>query len=152
LRGIVDRPDWRGRPVMIYTHSRRFARVVALRMNAAGYGTAEWSGVKTSKERAKIKADFIAGRLQYIVATIQSLGTGLDGFQTTCNRVVWLSQTENPTADLQASRRVFRSGNNAMLDDFQAVTVIARNTYDSGILSRNVANILSMRATLKVPA
>jgi superfamily II DNA or RNA helicase len=152
LRGIVDREDWRGRPVVIYTHSRRFARIIALRMNAAGYGTAEWSGKSTRAARKTIKADFMAGRLQYIVATIQALGTGLDGFQTKCNRVVWLSETEDFSANLQASRRVFRSGNDAMLDDFQAVKVIARDTYDSGILSRNVANILAMRATLRLVA
>jgi hypothetical protein len=152
LRGILDREDWAGRPVVIFTHSQRFAGVVVKRMRAAGYNAVEWAGYVSSTRRDTIKADFLASRVQYIVATVQSFSTGLDGFQAVCNRVVWLSETENPSENAQAAKRVFRSGDEAMLADFQSVKVVARDTYDQGILSRNVASLLAMRATLNLAA
>ncbi len=148
LRQIVDRPDWAGRQVGIYTHSKKFAKLTVARMRAAGYNAVEWSGDVTSKERDAIKAAFLAGEIQYLVSVIAAFSTGLDGFQAVCNRLIWLSESDNEVLNQQAVRRYFRSGNPEMLADFQHVKILANNTYDRGVLSKNAMSTLAMRHTL----
>jgi hypothetical protein len=152
LRGILDRPGWSGRQVGIYTESKRFAHVMAARMNASGYSTRAWTGDASSKEREEIKRAWLAGEFQYLISTIQSFSTGLDGFQAAANRVVWVSESDNNVLNQQAVRRYFRSGNEEMLNDFQHVKIVARDTYDMGVLSKNVLETLSMHATLTLAA
>lgn len=149
LRGIVDRPDWRGRQVGIYCDSKRFVKITVKRMRAAGYNAVEWSGDLPSKQRDEIKRAFLAGEIQYLVSVIRSFSTGLDGFQTVCNRVVWLSEDDNNVANEQAIKRYCRSGNDEMLADFQHVKIVARGTYDEGVWQGNVVKSTTMGATLK---
>ena len=110
LRGIIDGP-WAGQPVGIYTSSKIGAKFVAARMQKAGYSARAWTGDLTRKEREEMKQDFIDGKFQYIVVTIQSFGVGLDQFQTVCNKVIWVDEVEgNPSLNDQAIARFFRPG------------------------------------------
>lgn len=146
LRQILDRPDWAGKQAIVFTHSRVFAEVVAIRMQRAGYAAALWAGSVSSKERDQIKADFLAGKVRYIVAVVESFSTGLDGFQAVCNRVVWLSRSDNTTQNSQAARRIWRNGGD--LENYRSVEVIARDTYDAGVFDAYRVKTSLMRRTL----
>lgn len=148
LKSVLDRPDWSGRQVGIYTESKRFAKVLVARMQRGGLKAAEWSGDVPSKKRDEIKRAFLAGEIQYIVAVISSFGTGLDGFQEVCNRVVWVSESDNAKDNIQAICRFWRTGGD--LADFQHVKLVARGTIDEGIVVRNDYATSSARATMAV--
>lgn len=148
LREILDRPDWQGRPVAIYTESKRYARVLVERMQRGGLKAVEWSGDVPSKKRDEIKRQFLGGEIQYIVAVISAFGTGLNGFQEVCNRVVWMSESENAKDNVQAIRRFWRLGGN--LEDFQHVKILARDTIDDDIELRNRVNTEIARETMKL--
>lgn len=150
LRGVLD--FWGAQPVLIYTDSKRFAKVTVARMRAAGYSVAEWSGDVTSKERDQIKARYLAGEIQYIVAVIAAFSTGLDGFQRVTNKIVWLSESESGMVNDQAVARAFRPGMTSANGGFQHVSIQARDTYDENIFGRLLAARLNMGQTLKVAA
>jgi hypothetical protein len=144
LKEILDSPDWTGRQVVLLTHSKTFARMAAARMNAAGYMTGLWTGDVTDKE--SLKQDFIAGRVQFLVAVIASISRGYDGLQTASNRVIWLSRSDNPEHNDQAARRVFRTGGD--LDQYRSIEIVANETYDLGVFNADRARTAAMNATL----
>ena len=109
LRSILD--YWGDQPALIYTDSVPFARIVAARMTAAGYKAEIWNGSTSAKERKRIKADFMEGRLKYLVGNPKAMGTGLDGLQKVCSKLAWLSLPDgDPTTIEQGEGRIFRSG------------------------------------------
>ena len=130
-----------GERVMIYTESQRFASVVAQRI-----GAAEWSGAVPTKRREEIKADFIAGTTQYIVATIASIGEGVDGLQRVCNTEVWLSESENNVLNMQCQARLARRGQTKPIYRYR---ILARDTYDVGVMNNLLGQTLRMRASLR---
>lgn len=132
LRGIVD--AWAGEPVLIFTDSKRFAKVVARRMKAAGYRAEEWTGDITAANRDALKARFIAGEVDYIVASISALSEAVDGLQRRCSRIIWLSRSENELLNSQASRRIWRPGVDQ--EKFMQVDILANDTLDAGTFSR----------------
>lgn len=148
LRSLLERPDWKGRQVAIYTESKRYAKVLVERMRRGGFNAAEWSGDVTSAKRRQLKKDFLSGDVQYIVAVISAFGTGLNGFQRVCNRVAWVSESENAKDNVQAIRRFWRLGGD--LEDFQHAKILARETIDDEVESRNRVNTGLNRLTMKL--
>ena len=148
LRRLLDRPDWSGRPVAIYTESKRFAKVLVARMRRGGFNAVEWSGDVSSVQRDEIKRKFLAGEVQYIVAVISAFGTGLDGFQRVCNRVAWVSESDNNKDNEQAIRRFFRTGGD--LEDFKHAKILANDTIDVGVLVNNEAKSTAAQLTMKI--
>ncbi|MDL5351140.1 helicase-related protein [Microbacterium sp. zg-YB36] len=133
LRGVLDR--WAGQPVVIMTDSKIYAKLVAARMTAAGYRAEAWTGDSSQGERQRLKADFIEGRLPYLVMTVQSGGTGVDGLQFACSKIVWLSIPEgDPKLVEQALGRVFRPGMTTEYGAFEHVRINMRDSLDTEIL------------------
>lgn len=140
LRFVLEREDFRGKPAVIFTHSKKFASVVAERMTRAGFRTLLWTGDVPSKKRDELKAEFMAqkpGEPVYIVAVIESLSTGYDGLQTVCSRVIWMSESDSTKENHQALGRVFRQGGD--LEGFKHVKIVAVDTVDDGVLLTNQA-------------
>lgn len=146
LHWVLNRPDWKGRPAVIFTHSKTFARMASARMVGAGYSAALWTGDVPSKQRDVLLRDFMGGSIQYLVAVIESLSRSYDGLQTACNRVVWASRSDNNEMNDQAGRRVWRSGGD--LDDYQSVELIAHETYDEGVFHADIDKSARMGAVL----
>lgn len=145
LAGILE--HWGDEPAIIGMDSKLFAKVVYERMKRAGEKVALWTGDVNSKQRDEIKADFLAGRTQYIVATISSMSTGLDGYQTVCSRLVWLNELDgNEALNEQFVRRLFRPGSKG---GFQHVKIVAKDTLDENVLGANLQRALLNRATLR---
>lgn len=153
LRFVLEREDFRGKPAVIFTHSKRFAIVAAERLNRAGFRTLLWTGDVPSKKRDELKAEFMAqvpGEPVYIVAVIESLSTGYDGLQNVCNRIIWLTESDSGKENHQALGRVFRQGGD--LENFKHVKIVAVDTVDEGVLSRNVVRSGLNKLTLAAPA
>lgn len=138
---IKDLPP--GEPVLILTDSSKFARVVA---NRLGDKAALWSGEQSHGVRDNIKAEFLNGDVQWLVATIPSIAEGVDMLQSRCNHVVWLSRSENRILNEQAQARLHRTGQQKHVYgyDIQAV-----DTYDSGIFQRLELQSAEMGASLE---
>lgn len=132
-----------GEPIIFYTDSQRFARVAALRL-----GAAEWSGKVSAAKRAKIKEDFLDGKVQYLVASISSVGTGTDLLQTVCSTEVWINKSFNGVDNTQASGRLNRVGQKAKR--ITRYNLIAAKSDDDKYLKALVAQERSNRDSLAV--
>lgn len=151
LRGILDL--WEGQKVIIFTDSKRFAKVTVARLQRAGYKAVEWSGDVSSKQRDAIKESFTSegGEVQYIVAVIAALSTGYDGLQKVCNRMIWLSESESVIENAQAQARLFRPGRTLANGGFMEVKILARDTHDVGIYSRLITRHAGINTSLAAP-
>ncbi|MDF2990265.1 MAG: hypothetical protein K0S37_779 [Microbacterium sp.] len=132
LRGLLEQV-WADMPVAIYTDSKIGAKFLERRMQRAGVDARAWHGDLSKKQRAELKRAFLAGEFRYLISTVQSFGTGLDGFQTVCDKVVWISEADgNPAVNNQAIRRylrphrIKRNGR----DEFQHAKILMNNSVD----------------------
>lgn len=141
---IGDLPD--GEPLLILTHSQKFATVVTSRLQNAGIKSFEWSGRATQHDRDNALESFIAGETQAIVAVIAAIGEGTDGLQEVCSTVIWLSKDDNRLLNEQAAGRLDRQGQKKSVLSFD---IIAEGTYDEGQLSKLVSDQLAMNASLR---
>ena len=142
LKSIIeDLPD--GEPILILTHSQKFAQVTAERLGEKAF---EWSGRKSQAQRDEALTKFIDGDLQYIVAVISAIGEGTDGLQERCSTVVWLSRDDNRLLNEQAAGRLDRRGQKSSVTSFD---IIAEGTYDEGQLGKLVKDQLKMNDSLR---
>jgi len=141
---VGDLPD--GEPLLILTHSQKFAAVVTARLQKAGISAFEWSGRATQHDRDNALESFIARETQAIVAVIAAIGEGTDGLQEVCSTVIWLSKDDNRLLNEQAAGRLDRQGQTKSVLSFD---IIAEGTYDEGQLSKLVKDQLAMNASLR---
>ena len=141
---ISDLPD--GEPLLVLTHSQKFAKVVTQRLNNKKIVSFEWSGAKPQPVRDIALTDFIAGKIQVIVAVISAIGEGTDGLQEVCSTVIWLSKDDNRLMNEQAAGRLDRQGQTQAVLSFD---IIADGTYDEGQLGKLVKDRLSMNRSLR---
>ena len=141
---INDLPE--GEPLLILTHSQKFASVVTQRLNNSGVKSFEWSGIKPQSARDEALEQFIKGELQAIVAVISAIGEGTDGLQLVCSTVIWLSRDDNRLLNEQASGRLDRQGQKSSVLSFD---IIAEDTYDEGQLSKLIKDQLAMNESLR---
>jgi superfamily II DNA or RNA helicase len=145
LFSIIDDHD-KGEPMLVLTHSQKFASVVVARLRKAGHTAFEWSGQAPQKDRDVALEDFIAGRIQFIVGVIAAIGEGTDGLQERCSVMVWLSKDDNRILNEQAMGRLDRQGQKRAVISYE---VIAEDTYDSGQLSNLVLKQIEMNKSLR---
>jgi hypothetical protein len=145
LRNLLD-IAYAGQPVAIYTDSKIGAHFIAKRMQRAGYDARAWTGDLSRPERAKLKAAFLAGEFPYLISTVQSFGTGLDGFQRRANKVIWISKADgNPAVNEQSIRRYFRPGMTQAWGGFQHVELVMRGSVDEISLQQLIAKEWAVR-------
>lgn len=146
LKGVLN--GWGDQPVLLFTDSKLFAKLTAKRMTEAGYRAEAWTGDTSAKEQERIKSGF--GReFKYLVATVQAAGTGLDGLQHVCSKILWLSMPPgNSLLREQGEGRIFRSGMTEEFGEFEQVTLLMRDSLDVEVLEDLVSNALHMRSSL----
>lgn len=151
LGQVLHSPEWRGQKALIFLSSKAFAYVATERMRRAGERVEMYNGDTSSKKRDEIKDRFINEDLQYIVGNIVAMGTGLDGFQAVCSRIVWLEELEgNPSQMRQARDRVWRPG--VDVEAFQQVKILARDTLDEGVFHGLQRGAVDQRASMRAAA
>jgi len=141
---ISDHPE--GEPMLVLTHSQKFAKVVVSRLTKAGHTAFEWSGQASQADRDVALEDFIVGKIQFIVAVIAAIGEGTDGLQERCSVMVWLSKDDNRLLNEQAMGRLDRQGQKRAVISYE---IIAEDTYDSGQLSNLVLKQIQMNKSLR---
>ncbi|TXH08880.1 MAG: hypothetical protein E6R03_17450 [Hyphomicrobiaceae bacterium] len=144
LIGLLQ--DFYDEPALILTHSAKYALTVAYKMKTSGYKVALWSGEVTPTDRDIIKDKFVNGELDYIVATIASIGEGTDGLQYRSRLMIWLSREDSMMLNEQAFRRLHRRGQTRTV---LSIDIVALNTYDDGQLSVLMQRALDMNRSLK---
>lgn len=133
-------------PMLILTESQKYARVVTERLKRDGCKAAEWSGKVSETARNKIKDQYIAGDLDYIVAVIKSIGEGTDGLQARSRIMVWLSRDESGYHTEQAFRRLYRRGQSKQV---VSIDIEAIDTYDTGVLDSGIQRAISHNESLR---
>lgn len=138
-------PDWAGQRVLILVHSKSFGEEVVRRIAQKFPGqVAQKSGDTKPNDWRAIKRRFmmpLTGEptdLLYLVATHSAVGTGTDGLQFECSRVVWLSRSENNTDNMQSAQRIWRRG--VDMESYRAIEFISRTTIDEEIETRTNAH------------
>ena len=164
IRALLEQV-WAGQNVAIFTDSKIGAKFLERRMRAAGVDARAWHGDKTKTERRALKKQFLAGEFPYLISTIQSFGTGLDGFQKVCDKVIWISEADgNPALNRQAIARYFRPGRlkravlrqdpvtgiwgDALVDDFVHAKIVMRNSVDVESLQSLIHKSWVVRSSL----
>jgi SNF2 family DNA or RNA helicase len=131
-----------GEPALILTDSRKFADVICARIPNAS----PWHGEVSQAQRQKHKEKFISGEAKYLVAVISAIAEGVDGLQHATRNIVWVSRSDNRILNEQAMKRIHRQGQTRQVHSFD---IVALETYDSGVLSDQLAKALQMNRTLK---
>jgi hypothetical protein len=134
IHGLISQV-WKDLPVAIYTDSKIGAKFIAERMRRAGYDAREWTGDTTKPARRALQAAFQAGEFKYLVATVQSMGTGVDGLQTVCDKVIWVTEVDgDPATNAQGIRRFLRPHRIKRdgRDEFMHVRLMMRDSADIG--------------------
>ncbi|GAB2699295.1 superfamily II DNA or RNA helicase [Microbacterium marinum] len=167
LRNILEKA-WAGQPVAIYTDSKIGAHFIARRMQRAGVDARAYTGDLSKPQRRELKRAFLAGEFPYIICTVQSFGVGLDGFQTVCDKVIWISEADgNPAVNAQAIRRFLRPGRlkrrvaqqgedgqwrEVSIDDFQHARLVMRGTVDEISLQNLIHKQWLIRQSITIAA
>jgi superfamily II helicase len=132
--------------MVIFTDSAKYANVVAYKLIEDGHKALPWTGEVPEDVRHELKEAFLDGRIDFLVATVASIGEGVDGLQHRARTLVWLSKSDNNMLNMQAFRRLYRRGQERQVI---SVDIAARDTYDLGQLSSLVQQALRMNASLK---
>lgn len=141
---IADHED---EPLLILTDSAKYANIVAARLALEGYAAVSWTGEVSEKERHEILEAFRDDKgVDYIVATIASIGEGVDGLQHRSHIMVWLSRSDNMMLNEQAFRRLHRRGQTKTVI---SIDIVAVDTYDDGQLSVLMRRAIDMNRSLK---
>ena len=113
-------------PVLIFTHSRKFATLLAKRLQAKGYNARQFIGGMSREER-EWKLEAFGTEYDILVATVASIGTGTDGLQDVCNIEFWVSLDDNRLLNKQALGRLSRPGQKKTVLRYN---FLARNTVE----------------------
>ena len=148
LRYLLEE-RWAGQPVGIFTDSKIGAHFVTARLQKAGKRARAWTGDLSAKEREALKTSFLEGEFDYLVGTVQSMGTGIDGLQKRASKVAWISEADgNPALNEQALARYFRQGRTMEYGEFEHARLICAGTVDEIALQNLLDSAWSMRTAL----
>lgn len=101
----IEKPE----PVLIYTHSRKFATFLALRLQKQGFRARQWVGGMPPEE-ATWKLENFGKEFDVMVATLPAIGEGTDGLQHVAAHEIWCSVSDRLILNEQARGRLNRQG------------------------------------------
>ena len=104
-------------PVLIFTHSRKYADFLTQRLNSKGYRTREFVGGLKTQERTELIEEF-GKSYEVLVATISSISEGTDGLQHVCANEIWVSVSDQHILNLQAKGRIHRNGQERLVNRY----------------------------------
>lgn len=123
---ILEDPEHINEPFVVYTHSKKFIQVVVERLNARGIKAVAFTGdLNYAKKRKAIAG--LGEDYRVMVATQASIGTGTDGLQHKCSRMVVLSRDVKMIVNEQAKERLYRPGQK---EHIQLWEIVAANSND----------------------
>lgn len=125
LEYLSDHPD---ESVLILTHSKKYARIVANRVKDSRL----WVGDTSHDERQELIQGFGVD-FKYLVATASAVAEGIDGLQHNCSTMIWLSRTEDNVLNKQVEARIARPTHNNVRNTVLCIDILAKDTHDESI-------------------
>ena len=95
--------------VMVYTHSRLFATMLTLRLQAKKYRARRFIGGMSPEERTW-KIENFGVEFDVLVAVIPAIGEGTDSLQHKAHHEIWCSRSDSGILNEQAEGRLSRQG------------------------------------------
>ena len=92
-----------------YTDGDRIPRLIAKYIKNLGYKCALYIGEQDIDEREKSKQSFVKGNTDILIAS-RTIGTGVDGLQKVCNRMIILTLPWTDSEYTQLKGRIYRQG------------------------------------------
>jgi non-specific serine/threonine protein kinase len=133
--------------VLVFTHSRDFAIVAAIRLMQAGISAYPWVGGRPQAERDATMASWGAPNgVRIIVAVPEAIAEGTDGLQDKCHIEFWLSESDNMMINEQAKKRLPRDGQKHIVT---RARVIHDKTFDRQILDKHAQTKLELDESLR---
>lgn len=126
LLEILEEQEQGDAPFIVYTHSKKFIDVVVKRLNARGITAQAFTGDLNYKQKRKAISE-LGVTYRVMVATQASIGTGTDGLQHKCSRMVILSRDVKMIVNEQAKERLYRPGQK---EHVQTWEIIANDSND----------------------
>lgn len=130
-------------PVIIYTHSRKFATMLTKRLQAKGFEARRFVGGMSKDERAW-KLENFGTEFDIMVATIPTVSEGTDGLQLVCRIEFWISLDDNRLLNTQAKGRLSRPGQTRPV---QRYLFLAPNTVETKQLGKLEADQAQLDAS-----
>lgn len=119
-------------PVLIYTHSRKFATMLTLRLQSKGFRARQFVG-GMSKDEREWKLENFGTEFDVMVASIPTVSEGTDGLQLVCRIEFWVSLDDNRLLNTQAKGRLSRPGQTKQV---QRYLFLAPNTVETKQLGK----------------
>lgn len=104
-------------PVLVFTHSRKFAEFLTQRLVSKNYSAKAFVGGLPPQERFDLIDNF-GVTYDIMVATIPAVGEGTDTLQHKCATEVWCSVSDNNVLNTQAKGRLSRQGQENLVNRF----------------------------------
>jgi SNF2 family DNA or RNA helicase len=119
-------------PVLIFTDSRIFAKILTLRLQKKGFNARQFIGGMSAYER-QWKKDNFGVEYDVLVATIPTIGEGTDGLQHMSNHEIWVNVSWSPILNTQAAGRLSRQGQTKPVQRFM---LVAKDTVETRQLGK----------------
>lgn len=104
-------------PVLVFTHSRKFAEFLTQRLVSKNYSAKAFVGGLGAQERLDL-LDGFGKTFDILVATIPAIGEGTDGIQDVCATECWMSVSDNNVLNTQAKGRLSRQGQEKLVNRY----------------------------------
>jgi len=130
-------------PVLIFTHSRKFATMLTLRLQAKGFRARQFVGGMPKDER-EWKLENFGAEFDIMVSSIATVGEGTDGLQLVCRIEFWVSLEDNRLLNTQAKGRLSRPGQTRPV---QRYLFLAPNTIETKQLGKLEADQAQLDAS-----
>jgi superfamily II DNA or RNA helicase len=114
-------------PVLIFTHSEKFATYFTKRLQKKGFDARRFIGGMSPEER-EWKLEGFGKEFDILVATIATVGEGTDGLQEVCQNEIWVSVSDNRMLNEQARGRLSRPGQKNKVNRWM---ILAKNTVET---------------------
>ena len=92
-----------------YTDNDKIPRLIADYLKGLGYSYCFYIGEQEVEEREKSKKSFIHGDVDFMIAS-RTIGTGVDGLQKVCSRMIIVSLPWTDSEYTQLKGRIYRQG------------------------------------------
>jgi hypothetical protein len=135
-------------PVLIFTHSRKFATMLTLRLQAKGFQARQFVGGMPKDER-EWKLENFGKEFDIMVSSIATVGEGTDGLQLVSRIEFWVSLEDNRLLNTQAKGRLSRPGQTRSV---QRYLFLAPNTIETKQLGKLEADQAQLDASFKPPS
>jgi len=137
-----------GKGILIYSYfTTGMIDVISAYLLGSGYKVGTFTGAESTDEREDNKNKFISGEIDILIGS-RPVGTGVDGLQKVCNRMIVLSLPWTDSEYTQLKGRIYRQGSK-----FGDVEIVIPQVYinmDDGEWSwdRQRINLIKNKKTL----